>query len=78
MESINRDVKSMKSDETSRRAALGRAVEIARQGRAAVESQGITAEEADAAIDEAIREVRRSKASRQNKLTTLSENTDSH
>jgi hypothetical protein len=78
MESINRDVKSMKSDETSRRAALGRAVEIARQGRAAVESQGITAEEADAAIDEAIREVRRSKASRQNKLTTLSGNTDSH
>lgn len=47
-------------DEASRRAALGQAVEIARQGRAAVESQGITAEEADAAIDEAIREVRRS------------------
>jgi hypothetical protein len=47
-------------DEASRRAALGRAVEIARQGRAPVESQGITAEEADAAIDEAIREVRRS------------------
>ena len=43
----------------SRRAALSRAVEIARQGRAAVEAQGITAEEADAAIDEAIREVRR-------------------
>ena len=46
-------------DEASRRAALSRAVEIARQGRAAVEAQGITAEEADAAIDEAIREVRR-------------------
>ncbi len=46
-------------DEVSRRAALGRAAEIARQGRAAVEAQGITAEEADAAIDEAIREVRR-------------------
>jgi hypothetical protein len=46
-------------DEASRRAALGRAVEIARQGRAAVEAQGITAEEADAAMDEATREVRR-------------------
>jgi hypothetical protein len=48
-------------DEASRRAALTRAVEIARQGREAVESQGITAEEADAAIDEAIEAVRRSK-----------------
>jgi hypothetical protein len=48
-------------DEASRRAALTRAVEIARQGRAAVEAQGITAEEADAAIDEAIQHVRRSK-----------------
>lgn len=47
--------------EASRRAALGRAVEIARQGRAAVESQGISTEEADAAIEGAIREVRRSK-----------------
>ena len=47
-------------DQASRRAALSRAVEIARQGRAAVEAQGITAEEADAAIDKAIREVRRS------------------
>jgi hypothetical protein len=48
-------------DEASRRAALGRSVEIARQGRAAVEAQGITSEEADATIDETIREVRRSK-----------------
>jgi hypothetical protein len=48
-------------DEASRRAALTQAVEIAREGRAAVEAQGITAEEADAAIDEAIQEVRRSK-----------------
>ena len=48
-------------DEATRRAALARAVEIARQGRAAVESQGITAEEAEAAIDEAIRVARRSK-----------------
>ena len=47
--------------EVSRGAALSRAVEIARQGRASVEAQGITAEEADAAIDEAIREVRRSR-----------------
>ena len=48
-------------DEASRREALGRAVEIARGGRAAVEAQGIAAEEADAAIDEAIGEVRRLK-----------------
>ena len=48
------------SDDASRRAALGSAVEIARRGRAPVESQGISAEEADAAIDEAIRETRRS------------------
>jgi hypothetical protein len=47
--------------EADRRAALGRAVEIARQGRAAVEAQGITAKEADAAIDEAIENVRRPK-----------------
>jgi hypothetical protein len=45
-------------DEAARRAVLGRAVEIARQGRAAAEAQSITAEEADAAIDEAIREAR--------------------
>ena len=48
-------------DEASRRGALSRAAEIARAGRAAIEAQGITAEEADAAIDEAIGEVRRSK-----------------
>ena len=47
--------------EANRRAALSRAVDIARQGRAAVEAQGITAEEADAVIDEAIRDVRRSR-----------------
>ncbi len=47
-------------DDASRQAALSRAVEIARQGRASVEAQSITAEEAGAAIDEAIREVRRS------------------
>jgi hypothetical protein len=48
-------------NETDRRAALHRAAEIARQGRTAVEAQSITAEEADAAIDEAIREARRPK-----------------
>lgn len=48
-------------DEASRRTALRRAAEIARQGRASVEAQGVTAEEADAAIDEAIREARRPK-----------------
>jgi hypothetical protein len=49
------------SEQADRRAALSRAVEIARCGRAAVEAQGITAEEADAAIEEAIQEVRRLK-----------------
>jgi hypothetical protein len=48
-------------DGASRRAALSRAVEIARQGRAAVEAQHISTEEADAATDEAIRETRRTK-----------------
>jgi len=48
-------------EEARRRAALQRAVEIARQGRAAVEAQGVPAEEADAAIDEAVRAVRRAK-----------------
>jgi hypothetical protein len=46
------------SEQADRRAALSRAVEIARHGRAAVEAQGITAEEADATIEEAIREGR--------------------
>jgi len=46
-------------DEATRRAAGARAVEIARQGRAAAAAQGITAEEANATIDDAIREVRR-------------------
>ena len=48
-------------DDATGKAALSRAVDIARRGRAAAEVQGITAGEADAAIDEAIREVRRSK-----------------
>jgi hypothetical protein len=48
------------TDEAVRRAALAKAVEIARKGRAAADAQGVTAEEADAAIEEAIREVRRS------------------
>ena len=45
-------------DNATRGAALGRALEIARQGRAAAAVQGIKPEEAEAAIDEAIREVR--------------------
>jgi hypothetical protein len=44
------------ADQAARRAAMGRAVAIAREGREAAKSQGITTEEADAAIDEAIRE----------------------
>jgi hypothetical protein len=47
-------------DQATRRAALSRAVEIAREGREAAKAQGITEEEAGAAIDEAIQEVRRS------------------
>jgi hypothetical protein len=48
-------------DQTTRRAALSRAVEVARQGREAATAQGITAEEAGAAIDDAIQKVRQSK-----------------
>ncbi|MGA2034662.1 MAG: hypothetical protein ABSG68_20635 [Thermoguttaceae bacterium] len=47
-------------DQATRRAALSRAVEIARQGREAARAQGITGEEAGAAIDDAIRKVRQS------------------
>jgi hypothetical protein len=43
-------------DQGARRAALSRAVETARPGREAAERQGIAAEEADRAIDEALRE----------------------
>ena len=46
--------------EATRTAALSRAVEIARQGRAAAAAQGITPEEAGAAIDEALQEARQS------------------
>jgi hypothetical protein len=49
------------TDQASRQAALSCAVEIARQGRAGVEAQNISAEQSDAAIDEAIREIRRTK-----------------
>ena len=47
-------------DQATRRAALSQAVEIARQGREAATAQGITEDEAGAAIDEAIQKVRRS------------------
>ena len=46
-------------DEAVRDAAMERASEIARQGRANAAAQGVTEEEAGAVIDEAIREVRR-------------------
>ena len=52
------------SEQATRRAALSRAVEIARQGREAAEAQGISAEEAGAAVDEAIAEARRRKHSK--------------
>ena len=48
-------------DEGVRKAALARAVEIARQGRAAAADQGATPEDADAAVEEAVRNVRRPK-----------------
>ena len=44
-----------------RDAALERASQIAREGRANAAAQGITPEEVDAAIDEAVREHRRHK-----------------
>jgi hypothetical protein len=47
-------------DEATRTAALSRAVEIARQGRAAAAAQGIAPEEAAAAIDESLQEARQS------------------
>jgi hypothetical protein len=51
-------------DQQARRAAMSRAVEIARQGREAAKAQGITEEEANAAIEEAIRDVRRARHSK--------------
>jgi hypothetical protein len=50
-------------DQQARRAAMGRAVEIARQGREAANAQGIMEEEANAAIEEAIRDVRQARHS---------------
>lgn len=50
-------------DQSARRAAFQRAVEIAREGRAAAKAQGVTEVEANAAIDEALRDVRRAKRS---------------
>ncbi|MGA2032024.1 MAG: hypothetical protein ABSG68_07200 [Thermoguttaceae bacterium] len=51
-------------DQATRRAAMSRAVEIARQGREAARAQGITEEEANAAIEEAVRDVRRERHSK--------------
>jgi hypothetical protein len=47
-------------DQTTRRAAFSRAVEIARQGRESAKAQGITEDQAGAAIDEAIQRTRQS------------------
>ena len=52
-------------DQPTRQAAMSRAVEIAREGREAASAQGITEEEANAAIEEAIRDVRRARHSEQ-------------
>jgi hypothetical protein len=46
-------------DEETRRNALDRAAEIARQGRANAAAQGVSEEEIDRAIDEAMHHVRR-------------------
>jgi hypothetical protein len=46
-------------DDVTRTTAGERAIEIARRGRASAAQQGATPEEADRAIDEALREVRR-------------------
>jgi hypothetical protein len=45
-------------DGPTRKAASQRAIEIARRGRASAADQGVTPEEADRVIDEAIHEVR--------------------
>jgi hypothetical protein len=47
-------------DESTRREAMMRAAQIAKEGRAAAEAQGFIAPQADAAIDDAINEVRKS------------------
>jgi hypothetical protein len=46
--------------EITRRASMTRAAEIARQGRAATKARGITLDQAGAAIDQSIAEVRQS------------------
>ncbi len=46
-------------DAPTRKAASQRAIEIARRGRASAADQGVTPEEADRVIDEAIHAVRR-------------------
>jgi len=51
-------------DQATRRAAMSRAVEIAREGREAARAQGVTEEEANAAIEQAIRDVRRTRRSK--------------
>jgi endonuclease V-like protein UPF0215 family len=45
-------------DEATRKAALRRATEIAQEGRAAAQAQGITPKEAEAVIEEGFRSTR--------------------
>lgn len=52
-------------DSASRQAALQHAADLARAGREAAQGQGITEEEASAAIDGAIDEVRRARRTQQ-------------
>lgn len=50
-------------DEAARRSAIGKAADIASQGRANAIAQGVTSVEADAVVDQAIQEVRQRKRS---------------
>jgi hypothetical protein len=47
-------------DEAARRQAMMRAAQIAKEGRAAAEAQGVTTARADTAIDDAVRQLRQS------------------
>jgi len=47
-------------DEATRKVALTQAVEIARQCRAAAAAHGVTPEEADAVVEEAVQAIRQS------------------
>jgi len=53
---------AVEPDAETKQAALARASQIARKGRANAAEQGVTEEEVDAAIDEAMDHVRRRKS----------------